>query len=191
MENLGALQDTQVMRKIKQEVKQTVSADSGAPAPKSPSTYRSFRQVDSGVINMIVSKGNKDGRNIEYHLSQQSQSPIKSTTRSPVGDQRLSSSSVRDMLKQSRARTDHLIPRQPKLNSFGGVIIPQESLEASAECNLHETRDKDESKESARELDERRLFKLISGQLHEVDEQLATKKAALAVDDTQACAEIL
>jgi hypothetical protein len=70
MENLGALQDTQVMRKIKQEVKQTVSADSGVPAPKSPSTYRSFRQVDSGVINMIVSKGNKDGANVQYQLSQ-------------------------------------------------------------------------------------------------------------------------
>jgi len=60
---------------------------------------------------------------------------------------------VREKLKQSRARTDHLIPRQPKLNSFGGVIIPQESLEASAVIlakNESKEKENDESKESAR-----------------------------------------
>lgn len=57
---------------------------------------------------------------------------------------------MREMLKQSRARTDHLIPREPKLNSFGGVILSQESLEASKESRAALRESKESLKESAR-----------------------------------------
>ena len=171
MQNLEALKDTVVLKRIKQEVRGGTGI-AGVVSPVSPkdSTYRSLReQKELGVINMIVTRGKNSADKKDLKADSSQESPDK------------------DLLNRNQASAspemDRSLPRGNQLDQTDNSRGREASANldaAAAEPGSTETAN---MPESVLPLDEHRLFTVISEQLKDVDEQLALKKIQLATKE--------